>query len=115
KRDGIWRAISDRRAAEFDHFLTQYQTVRIDEGWWSNEPDYYRNLPHVKSGDPQSEIWSLRAYSFEMLARSVVEPMERELQRKLYIADLGAGNGWLSNRLAERGHACLAVDIHTGS
>ncbi|MEM6527607.1 MAG: class I SAM-dependent methyltransferase, partial [Chloroflexota bacterium] len=29
----------------------------------------------------------------------------------LHIIDLGAGNGWLSHRLAERGHTLAAVDV----
>ena len=32
-------------------------------------------------------------------------------RRRLRILDLGAGNGWLSNRLAERGHQITAVDL----
>lgn len=36
-------------------------------------------------------------------------PMERG--DALRVLDLGAGNGWLSNRLAERGHSVTAVDL----
>jgi SAM-dependent methyltransferase len=32
-------------------------------------------------------------------------------RRRLRILDLGAGNGWLANRLAERGHQVTAVDL----
>ena len=31
----------------------------------------------------------------------------------LDILDIGAGNGWLSNRLAQKGHRPVAVDIFT--
>src|SRR5437868_5658951 len=34
-----------------------------------------------------------------------------EARRSLRILDLGAGNGWLANRLAERGHRVIAVDL----
>jgi SAM-dependent methyltransferase len=36
-------------------------------------------------------------------------PLER--QGALDVLDLGAGNGWLSYRLAQRGHRCIAVDL----
>src|SRR5262249_37751102 len=53
-----------------------------------------------------------RAQSYELLVRTVIEPMESSCDAGLRIADLGAGCGWLSYRLAERGHQCLAIDIH---
>jgi SAM-dependent methyltransferase len=34
-----------------------------------------------------------------------------EAALRLRILDLGAGNGWLSNRLAERGHTMTAIDL----
>jgi SAM-dependent methyltransferase len=37
--------------------------------------------------------------------------LEGKSQRPLKILDLGAGNGWLSNRLAARGHTLAAVDL----
>jgi SAM-dependent methyltransferase len=33
----------------------------------------------------------------------------------LKILDLGAGNGWLANRLAQRGHLVAAIDLMTNS
>ncbi len=41
----------------------------------------------------------------------MVEPLSHELARPLHILDLGAGNGWLSYRLALAGHALAAVDL----
>ncbi len=38
---------------------------------------------------------------------------KNRFQGRLRILDLGAGNGWLSNRLAQRGHSLLAVDLLT--
>ena len=38
-------------------------------------------------------------------------PLERERGQALHVLDLGAGNGWLSARLAERGHRCVAADL----
>lgn len=43
----------------------------------------------------------------------MLAPLERVDGVPLYILDLGAGNGWLSNRLAMRGHQVAAVDLTT--
>ena len=45
-----------------------------------------------------------------MLSR-LIEPLAIERDRALRILDLGAGNGWLSYRLAQKGHRALAVDL----
>jgi predicted RNA methylase len=37
--------------------------------------------------------------------------MEREASRPLDLLDLGAGTGWMSYRLALRGHHPVAVDL----
>jgi predicted RNA methylase len=37
--------------------------------------------------------------------------LETQFGRPLRIADLGAGNCWLSYRLALRGHLPIAIDI----
>jgi SAM-dependent methyltransferase len=42
-----------------------------------------------------------------------VAPLEGERNRPVRTLDLGAGNGWLSYRLAERGHQVAAVDLLT--
>jgi SAM-dependent methyltransferase len=45
----------------------------------------------------------------------VLAPREAQLRRPLRILDLGAGNCWLSHRLAQRGHHVAAVDVSTDS
>ena len=45
-----------------------------------------------------------------MFLRHVIAPVENG-GSALNILDLGAGNGWLSNRLALRGHFVAAVDL----
>jgi ubiquinone/menaquinone biosynthesis C-methylase UbiE len=46
------------------------------------------------------------------LLGKVIIPLEKATP-SLKILDLGAGNGWLSNRLAGRGHCLAAVDLLT--
>ena len=40
-------------------------------------------------------------------------PLPERTERALRILDLGAGNGWMSYRLALQGHLPIAVDLLT--
>ena len=68
-------------------------------------------LPEVDPDDRFRDEWRFRAISFRSFIRDVVEPMERRLGRPLAVLDLGAGLGWVSNRLSERGHEVVGVDL----
>src|SRR5512146_1594344 len=111
--DGVWRMLLPERAPLFAQFMREYESVRRAEGRGGSHPGYYRALPfHDLSGNMPGD-WQIRAASFEALIERVVIPLERELARPLRILDVGAGNGWLSNRLAQRGHAAAAIDLST--
>jgi SAM-dependent methyltransferase len=79
--------------------------VRHAEGWGSSEASYYRALPYVSSSDPFASVWRIRAASFHALLR------ELPRGKRLRVLDLGAGNCWLANQLALRGHDVAAVDL----
>jgi SAM-dependent methyltransferase len=81
-------------------FLEQYGRIRAAEGRGSSSEVYYRTLPFIE--DPQ---WKIRAATFRYFERHILPA------QPCRILDLGAGNAWLSNRLAERGHAPVAIDI----
>ncbi len=81
-------------------FLEQYGRIRAAEGRGSSSEEYYRSLPFIE--DPQ---WKIRAATFQYFTRHLLP------SKPSRILDLGAGNAWLSNRLAERGHAPVAIDI----
>ncbi|HSG16492.1 MAG TPA: class I SAM-dependent methyltransferase [Anaerolineae bacterium] len=111
RRDGIWRFLLPEREAFFKGFVDRYQVVREDEGWGLDEGAYYRALPFDDLSGRHGDIWRIRARSYEMLLSGVIEPLAAERDRALRILDLGAGNGWLSYRLAQKGHRALAVDL----
>jgi SAM-dependent methyltransferase len=94
-------------AAELDRFRADYAAVRAREGR-AHAGVELRSLPYLREG-PLARQWQVRARSFEALVAKVVRPLERD--RPLDVLDLGAGNGWLSYRLAQRGHRCTAVDV----
>jgi SAM-dependent methyltransferase len=89
-------------------FVREYRAVRRAEGWGSPDPAYYAALPYRDLTGRYTEIWHIRARSYDTFLTRVLRPLEPEC---LTILDLGAGNGWLSARLARRGHATIALDV----
>lgn len=96
-------------ADTLDRFRADYAAHRAAEGR-GLEGMALLDLPWLRTG-PFARQWAVRARSFEAFLAQVADPMARAAGRPLNILDLGAGNGWLSYRLALRGHACTAVDI----
>ena len=94
-------------------FLEQYATVRHSEGRGSADREYYLALPYADLSGRNAWQWKIRACTFDFFIRRVIEPEEKRLGRSLRILDVGAGNGWLSWRLRQRGHDAVPVDIFT--
>lgn len=111
--DGIWRMLAPGRAEHFQRFVREYETVRQAEGRGSADAAYYRQLPFKDLSGRFSADWAVRAASYRSLLRQVLAPLEKRHAHPLKILDMGAGNGWLSNRLAQRGHIVAAVDLLT--
>jgi SAM-dependent methyltransferase len=111
--DGVWRFLLPEREAHYARFIAEYETVRATEGRGGNSPEYYRTLPFKDLSGHFSQDWKIRARSFRALTGDVIAPLERYLERPLTVLDLGAGNGWLSARLAARHAQALAVDLLT--
>ena len=105
KVDGIWRFLLPERMEYYARFIRDYETVRRFEGRGSADESYYRTFPYHASSD-----WKIRATSFNAFVKQVIIPFEKN-KRPLQILDLGAGNGWLSNQLASRGHSVAAIDL----
>jgi SAM-dependent methyltransferase len=102
---GIWRFLPLAREVQHRAFMSEYRTVRRAEKWGGSTPDYYRALPRVRRGDPHSNIWRVRERNFRHLLSWM------GTSAHLRILDVGAGNGWLSNRLRQRGHTVAALDL----
>jgi SAM-dependent methyltransferase len=91
--------------AERQQFIAEYGRIRESEGRGSESAEYYRALPYTDLTGRLSDQWSMRARSFDYFAKRILP------KNPCDILDLGAGNCWLSYRLAERGHRPVAVDI----
>jgi SAM-dependent methyltransferase len=91
-------------------FRAAYAEHRASEGRGGQTEGELLALPYVRTG-PLARQWAVRARSFERFVRAVVAPAQRaQHPRPLDVLDLGAGNGWLSYRLALRGCRCVALD-----
>lgn len=88
-------------------FFAEYARHRAQEGRGYSGDDLL-SLPYLKEG-PLAPQWRVRARTYEAFAAEVVIPMGIA-SRPLEILDLGAGNGWLSYRLARLGHRATALD-----
>lgn len=99
--------VSSAFSPELDRFRRDYAGHRAAEGRGGTD---IGELPYLSHGR-HARQWAVRARTFEAFLRHVVAPMHRALGRPLDVVDLGAGNGWLSWRLAGNGHRCTAVDI----
>ncbi|HWZ34118.1 MAG TPA: class I SAM-dependent methyltransferase [Bryobacteraceae bacterium] len=94
-------------AAERQRFLDDYLRIRRAEGRGSDDPAYYLALPYRDVSRKLSAQWAMRARTYRYFEKRLLggTPLD--------ILDLGAGCGWMSYRLALRGHRPVAVDILT--
>lgn len=106
QEDGIWRFLLPERESHYARFIADYETVRRFEGRGSPKASYYRSLPFMDLSGKFSEDWKIRAASYRVLENLILQN-----NKSGCIVDLGAGNGWLSNRLASLGYQVNAVDL----
>lgn len=111
RQGGIWQFLHVERTHALERFIEEYTTVRHAEGRGGTGPAFYRALPFEDKSGRFREDWRIRAASFQALLEQVVVPYEQQRRHPLRVLDLGAGNGWLSYRLALRGHSVAAVDL----
>lgn len=87
-----------------------YARLRRAEGRGAGGRDELFALPYLRTG-PLAGQWVVRARTFDAFLDSVVRPFAKERGCPLAALDLGAGNGWLSARLSQEGHRCVALDL----
>ena len=97
------------KASALQSFAKDYAAHRQAEGR-GYEGDELLALPYIQSG-PLARQWGVRARTFDAFMARLVRPMAAGARRPLELLDLGAGNGWLSYRVAREGHRATALDI----
>jgi SAM-dependent methyltransferase len=114
-RRGVWQALLPERETYFARFVEDYQFIRAAEGRGSTNHDYYLALPYRDLSGRNSSQWAIRARTFRYIERKILPGMITRARPALRILDLGAGNGWMSYRLAKQGHTPIAVDLLTNN
>ena len=109
--DGIYNALPPVRESTFRQFVHDYESVRAKEGRGSSSAEYYLALPFKDLTVRNVWQWRIRARTFRFMEKHLLPRIERSYPRGLDVLDVGAGNGWLSYRLAQRGHRPVAVDL----
>ncbi|HUE97913.1 MAG TPA: class I SAM-dependent methyltransferase [Anaerolineales bacterium] len=109
--EGIWRFLLPESEAHYARFIADYEAVRRSEGRGSASAEYYRVLPFKDLSGHFRGDWRIRARSFNVLVKNVLTRLQDPLERSLKVLDIGAGSGWLSNRLAAQGDRVIAVDL----
>jgi SAM-dependent methyltransferase len=112
-RRGVWQTLLPEREAHFARFVEDYQRIRAYEGRGSRKDDYYLALPYRDLSGRNSWQWAIRARTFRYIERKILPGIITLARPSHRILDLGAGNGWMSYRLAKQGHAPVAVDLMT--
>jgi SAM-dependent methyltransferase len=110
---GIWLALAKSRFEHFERFIHDYEIVRKAERRGSGDSGFYLSLPNVNRADSNAWQWAIRARSYNYMQRKILPAIASHLSYPMTVLDLGAGNGWLSYRLAGLGHRPVAIDLQT--
>jgi SAM-dependent methyltransferase len=106
-------ALTPDRELHFRQFIQDYEKVRAEEGRGSSSADYYQALPFRDLTGRNVWQWRIRARTFLHMEKLILPEIERAYPQGCDLLDIGAGNCWLSFRLALRGHRPVAVDLLT--
>ncbi len=101
---GIVHALPPERASHYARFMEDYERIRAAEGRGSEGEEFYLSLPYSDVTGRNSKQWDIRGRSYDYLVRHVLPETGPTEGRR--ILDLGAGNCWMSFRLA------LAATVH---
>ena len=111
--DGIRGFLAPSQRHRLDQFIRQYETIRKAEGR-ELSPGAYPALPFPGASSRGRGEWGIRAATFGAF-QSILQEWKEGRSEPLRACDLGAGNCWLSNRLALEGLQVASVDLVTNS
>jgi SAM-dependent methyltransferase len=111
RKNGVWRTLSPQQRVQFSEFVRDYEAIRRSEGRGSDHPAFYLALPFADLTGNFGQQWQIRGRSYRYLERHILPQLEARHGSRFRAMDIGAGNGWLSYRLALHGHRPVAVDL----
>lgn len=107
--NGIVHTLPPERAVYYERFIAEYEGIRAAEGRGALSEEFYLALPYKDTSGRNGKQWKIRSRSYDFLIKHVLKP----LQNSGSILDIGAGNCWMSFRLAVSGYTLAAVDLLT--
>lgn len=107
---GIIHALPPERVDHYAQFIRDYEHIRTAEGRGSACDDFYLKLPYRDNSGKNGRQWRIRARTFDYLLKHL---LASSVPRGGKVLDLGAGNCWMSYRLALAGYRTFAVDLLT--
>jgi SAM-dependent methyltransferase len=111
-KSGIWQALPQERIVHFSQFVEEYENIRAAEGRGSLDADFYLKLPYEDTTGKNVWQWKIRACTYDVLIRKLLPRLLSDKNQPT-VLDLGAGNGWMSYRLALAEYSPVAVDLLT--
>jgi SAM-dependent methyltransferase len=106
---GIVNALPAGRSSHYAQFIADYEQIRDAEGRGSERAAFYLNLPFRDITGKHDDQWQIRSRSYFCLVSRVLPTIPAGAR----VLDLGAGNCWLSFRMARLGYEPTAVDLLT--
>lgn len=102
------RLLPAARVVASAEWSRSYREARLRDGWQPLAPEQLCVLPFSSPPGCPVLYWQVRQQTYRALLRVLTAWGPRPAGGP--VADLGAGVGWLSFRLAERGYRVLAVE-----
>jgi SAM-dependent methyltransferase len=112
---GIWQGLPKRRLDYHAGFIEASEKSCREDGENDKGLEFYLALPFGEPGQGDSSLWAMRAKTFSYLQTKLLAEFAKQGDTPLHILDLGAGNGWMSHRLAQSEHRPVAVDLLTNA
>lgn len=104
--NGIWRCLDSEEEARLERWLPVFNNSRKETGKYIPDSKSYPDLPYGNPIPGFEAEWKLRRKGWEWLKNFIPPRYSSGLA-----LDLGAWNGWLSNRLTISGFEVIAADL----
>jgi 2-polyprenyl-3-methyl-5-hydroxy-6-metoxy-1,4-benzoquinol methylase len=101
KINGVYHLLTSSEFEDLKKHFEGFIRYRKEKNELEQDPNVIQNLPYSKNDN----AWKNKQYTLEILNRHIL----KEKPKNVLI--IGAGNGWLCNKIALQGIDCLGTDI----
>lgn len=88
-------------------FASEYFSLRQKE-YRLPDDELLKLVPNVPANHPHASAWKMRKVGLTKL----LQALKNELPNGGNLLDIGCGNGWMSNSIAEAGFNVTAIDVN---